>query len=187
MNTPSRCMPKHQPLKANPIKRLTLLVLIFGPLFLALIYLAYLGTLPLVFGICAMAAIWVDSKRSVQRIKIDLQTLAASRHGESLCEFARSFDCRVIDTWIIRAVYEELQEELHCYAPDFAIRASDSLEKDLHIEPEDLDLSLAPAISTRTGRTLERIGNNPYWGKVKSVSDLVMFFDKQPHSSPTPS
>src|SRR4051812_38140996 len=37
-----------------------------------------------------------------------LARLAADRQGESICTFARSFDCRAIDTWIIRAVFEEL-------------------------------------------------------------------------------
>ena len=35
--------------------------------------------------------------------------LFQERDGDSICEFARSFDVKVVDTWVIRAVYEELQ------------------------------------------------------------------------------
>src|SRR5688500_1243385 len=33
------------------------------------------------------------------------QRMQADRQAESLCTFARSFDCRTTDTWIVRAVY----------------------------------------------------------------------------------
>jgi hypothetical protein len=38
-----------------------------------------------------------------------LAGLAVGRPGESICTFARSFGRRAADTWVIRAVYEELQ------------------------------------------------------------------------------
>lgn len=41
-----------------------------------------------------------------------LRRLAEERNGESICEFARSFDRRVADPWVIRAVYESLQPYL---------------------------------------------------------------------------
>lgn len=43
------------------------------------------------------------------------ERLVADRQGESIGSFARSFDYRAIDTWIIRAVYEELQ--FYCRYP----------------------------------------------------------------------
>lgn len=46
------------------------------------------------------------------RRKARIKRLAASRAGESICEFARSFERRRVDAWIIRAVYDELQEYL---------------------------------------------------------------------------
>lgn len=35
--------------------------------------------------------------------------LLKNKEGESICDFAKSFDAKLIDTWVIRAVYEELQ------------------------------------------------------------------------------
>ncbi|KQV50845.1 hypothetical protein ASC95_14190 [Pelomonas sp. Root1217] len=107
-----------------------------------------------------------------------MQTLASCRAGESICDFARSFDRRAVDPWVIRAVYEELQREIQL--DSFPVRASDVLAKDLHIDPDELDMSLAPAIAARTGRTLEIAEAHPYRGKVLTAFDLVLFFNGQP-------
>ena len=150
-----------------------------------LAYLALQAT-PLQLAIVATvcAALWFSAARSARRTRQDLQALAANRTGESICDFACSFDCRVVDTWVIRAVYEELQSEVQLAS--LPIRASDVLVKDLHIDPDDLDMSLAPAISARTGRTLEDVEANPYLGKVLTAFDLVLFFNGQPRCGSTP-
>jgi hypothetical protein len=122
---------------------------------------------------------------SSRTIKRRLAALASQRAGESICEFARSFDTRTIDTRVIRAVYEELQKELHNIHPSFPIRASDFLLEDLLLDPDDLDLTLGPDIAKRTGRSLMYTSENPYFDKVRTVSDLVMFFDAQPRESAT--
>ena len=98
--------------------------------------------------------------------------VAKIRRGESICEFARSFDYRSIDTWIIRAVYQELSEQ-------FPIRASDRLENDLHIDGEDLD-DTCRLIARRSGRSLQRWEDNPLFGSVRTVRDLVLFLHHQP-------
>lgn len=108
-----------------------------------------------------------------------LEQLAEGRNSESICAFARSFDCRAIDTWILRAVYETLQEFLA--APHFPLRASDRLSDDLAFDADDLD-ELADEIAERSGRTLENAEYNPLYSKVESVRDLVLFFTFQPAS-----
>ena len=113
-----------------------------------------------------------------------LRTLAAQRVGESICEFARSFDPRAIDTWVVRAVYEQLQDNVAPYFPHFPLRASDHLSKPLIFDQDDLDLTLVPEIAERTGRSLHGIEANPYFGKVKTVRDLVLFFNAQPLREP---
>src|SRR5689334_16448601 len=45
----------------------------------------------------------------VKREKRRKHLLIAARDGESICQFARSFDRHRVDTWVIRAVYEQLQ------------------------------------------------------------------------------
>ena len=64
--------------------------------------------------------------------------LAASRQDESICEFARSFD-RKTDTWLIRAVYEEVSRHLSVDGRDISVRRQDRFEKDLWLDSEDMD------------------------------------------------
>jgi len=114
-----------------------------------------------------------------------LVALASERTGESICEFARSFNTREVDTWVIRAVYEQLQEYLAPIQPAFPVRGSDRLVKGLLEDPDDLDLSLINEIAERTGRSLDNAENNPLFGKVLTVEDLVLFFNAQARNSAT--
>ncbi|MET1078894.1 MAG: hypothetical protein ABWY06_12845 [Pseudomonas sp.] len=120
-------------------------------------------------------AAWLMQRREAKR----LQQLAAQRPGESLCSFTRAFAWRKIDTWIIRAVYEELQEYLQG-AGGFPLRAQDHLLRDLGLDAEEVDLYVVEAIAKRTGRSLQHYERNPYFGKVEQVADLVLFFAAQP-------
>ena len=104
--------------------------------------------------------------------------LASARQGETICDFARSFD-RQTDTWIIRAVYEELTRFLEVDGQPLPVRREDRCEKDLKIDSEDLD-DLGQDIAYRARRSLEDSNRNPLYGKVKTVADLVAFFEYQP-------
>lgn len=114
---------------------------------------------------------------SLQRRR--LRALAAQRCGESICDFARSFDARAVDTWVIRAVYEALQDYMASPYPNFPVRASDRLLKTIVADPDDLDMVLVPEIAERTGRSLEHVKLNQHFGKVVTVSDLVLFMNAQ--------
>ena len=105
--------------------------------------------------------------------------LIAERDGESICQFARSFDRHRVDTWVIRAVYEQLQSHLGTQKP-LPIRAADSLAHDLRVDDEDLDMDVAEKIFRRTGRSMKHTDQNPYFGKVRTVADLVYFVNEQP-------
>jgi len=59
---------------------------------------------------------------------------------------------------------------------DFPIRPDDRLEEDLDIDGDDLDFFLLKQIAERTGRSLAETKMNSYYGKVKTVRDLVGFF-----------
>ena len=110
-----------------------------------------------------------------------LRSMAASRPGESICTFAKWFDAKTIDTWVIRAVYEELQShvrDVKTYG-DFPLHPTDLLVKDLDIHPEDLDND-AETMAYRTERSLENCENNPFYGRVQTVEDLVNFLNAQP-------
>lgn len=111
-----------------------------------------------------------------------LQKLAALRTTESICTFARGFDRKAVDTWIIRAVHEELQMYVKHSGGLCPIRATDRFEEDLHIDPEEMD-ELLPVIAQRTGRSTDNTESNPYFGKVSTVGDLVHFVNCQPRAS----
>ena len=99
------------------------------------------------------------------------QKIVVARKEDSICSFARQLNCREIDTWIVRAVYEQLHDYFS-YPP----RLGDRLDE---IDPEDLD-DIAIDIAKRIGRPLTNVENNPYCGKVKTVEDLILFFTQQP-------
>jgi hypothetical protein len=130
-------------------------------------------------AVAAVVRIAISSMTHTRKAKRKLSALAAQRAGESICSFARSFDTRTVDTWVLRAVYEQLQAELDHLHPHFPLRASDDLLQDLLLDSDDLDMSLAPDIAQRTGRCLDDTCANPYFGKVRRVSDLVGFFNAE--------
>jgi acyl carrier protein len=108
-----------------------------------------------------------------------LAQLAATREGESLCTFARSFDDRAIDTWVIRAVFEELRPYCKFGKRTLPLRANDHLANDLFIDSDDLVETMFD-IEARTGRWLDDqqlVASPP---KIQTVRDLVMFFTTRP-------
>ena len=175
MRIPSRFMPKYVPQPVSLAKKTVWLSV--GLVLLAAA--AYLFVMHPFIIMTVAAGILYFSNREVKKSRARRAALASSRSEGGLCEFARSFDCRVVDTWIVRAVFEELQEELG-ESRVFPLQATDRFVDDLHIDFEDLDLAHVPAIAARTGRSLDKCKANTYWGKVKSVDDLVQFFNSQP-------
>ena len=103
-----------------------------------------------------------------------LDRLAKSRENDSLCTFVRQFDYRNTDTWILRAVYEEIIEYV-----GFPIHANDNLLNQLRIDHEDLDDAVSD-IAKRTGRSMNETNANPYYNRVETVGDLVAFLEHQP-------
>ena len=127
--------------------------------------------------------LFLVARKEMRRDEEQLRRLAEAREGESICEFARDFDRRQIDTWIVRAVYEQLQQRLKHVHPAFPVRAADRLKEDLHLDDDDLDMDIAEEVEQRTSRTLDGSNANPYFGKVETVNDLVLFFQAQPIKS----
>ena len=103
--------------------------------------------------------------------------------GHDIGNFARSFNCRKIDTWVIRAVYEQIQDYVSTEKITLPIYAEDNLFEDLEIGEEDLYEDLSEEIAQRTGRSFDNVENNPYFNKVNTVGDLVNFFNNQPLKS----
>jgi hypothetical protein len=143
----------------------------------SLLYVLWLH--PIVTSTC-LAVLVALSWLHQRNIRNHLRAMAASRTGESICTFSREVDCRDLDTWIVRAVYEEIQEHLAAGCARFPLRWTDRLKEDLRIDSDALDEELALDIAQRTGRSLEGTERNPLFGEVKTVRHLVLFFQAQP-------
>lgn len=173
MRSPSRLMPLHS---GKPIAGVWLL----GALLLGLGYFVYsvsnTARYTIAFLVLALfASVAVFNKREKRR----LEDLCSLRNEESICSFARSFSARHVDTWVIRAAHQEIQQWMEPFISDFPVRSSDLLLEDLHIDPDDIE-ALVVEIATRSGHSLDEIENNPFSGTLNTVRDLVLFIDAQP-------
>jgi hypothetical protein len=160
-------MPKYED-KAAPSNsfELVLLLALFAPIVLLIMPVV------IVFGL-------LDRKKR----KAHFENLMNNRSNDSICTFARYFERRKIDTWVIRAVYEQLQNYLTSEVPEFPVRPSDDVFIDLRIDDEDFEYDLIDEIAQRTGRSLENAENNPYYGKAHIVENIVYLFNEQAYEN----
>jgi len=169
-------MPKYEPRKASKpaliaLSAIVVAIVIYQPWYLLVIA-----------GIALVVIVW--SAIDQPKVERYFQNLCKERSGLSICEFAKDFDPKVVDTWIIRAVYEQLQTALPT-KQNVPIKASDSLFDTLMLDEDDLDLDLIEEIAQRTSRSLEDYESNPYYGKVTTARNLVLFFNHQARASAT--
>jgi hypothetical protein len=166
MRTPSRRMPAFVPQHSGAAGWALLLTYVLG--------LAYACVnSPLFAAIVAVAAVVICIQTTIETRR--QRRLIARRGADSICTFARSFNCREIDTWIVRAVFEEIGQ--YTKVP---VRANDRLAEDLSIDPDDLD-EIVSAISQRTGRPLHHSEQNAWFDRLERAGDLVRFFAHQAH------
>lgn len=124
--------------------------------------------------------LWDKKKR-----KEHFSKLLEGRENDSICTFSRHFEYREIDTWVIRAVYEQLQSYMNSEKDNFPIRATDNVFEDLMIDEEDFEYDLVEEIAQRTGRSLQNAESNSFYGKANIVENLVFFFNEQPKTNAT--
>jgi len=109
-----------------------------------------------------------------------MKKIAIERGEPNICEYARSFDYREVDTKIMREVWNELQECLGEYdGKAFPIKADDLFKDTYKLDPDDLDEAYW-VVADKLGIDTERPESNPYWNKVTSVKNLVLFLHNQP-------
>ncbi len=137
--------------------------------------------LSVVYGSVVVAMIVYFVVTSIRQDR-KLRLLAAERQGDSICRFARSLDYRRLDTKVIRAVYEGLQEWLRSSCPAFPVHPSDDIDRDYLMDPEDFE-DLVCEIADRLGRSLEGYEWNPHHPKIHTVSGLIEFLCAQPKVS----
>lgn len=169
--TASRFMPPvavHPPLRWSARCVLVVMAVAFGAVFW--MHPVAVGGPLLALG----SLVAVLSRREALR----LARMAQGRAGESICQFARSIDCRRVDTWVVRAVYEELQRSLSAVVA-VPLRLTDNLQSDLRLDADDLD-DLVVDMAQRARRSLADTSANPLFGKVITVGDLVEFLQAQP-------
>tara|TARA_B100000700_G_scaffold173031_1_gene191198 strand:+ start:236 stop:766 length:531 start_codon:yes stop_codon:yes gene_type:complete len=176
MKQASRFMPKYEPKKASK----PMLIAFFAIAVAIVIYQPWY--LLVIAGIALLVIVW--SAIDQPKVERHFQNLCRERSGLSICEFAREFDPKVVDTWIIRAVYEQLQAALPT-KENVPIKASDGLFDTLMLDEDELDLELVEEIAQRTRRSLEDYESNPYYGKVTTARKLVLFFNHQARASAT--
>lgn len=176
MEKPSRLMPAYMAPEPRS-RKWSILILLLILIWLSFVFYENPFLLPVIF-ICVSGVYYLSRKQHKKML-----AFAEERCEESICDFAREFDCRHVDTWIIRAVYEELLSYLDL--PGLSLRADDDLHETLQLDGDDLDMDLVSQIAQRTGRSLEKTENNPYYDKVRTVRDLVLFFNHQPINTET--
>ena len=112
-----------------------------------------------------------------------MKKIAIERGNPNICEYARSFDYRNVDTKIMRAVWNEVQLNLGNYnGKPFPVKAEDMFEETYNMHPDDLD-DIYWSVADRLGIDTEQPENNPYFNKVTSVKNLVLFLHNQPRIS----
>ena len=127
---------------------------------------------PVAVGLAALYALGgLSLRRRFDRMR-------AERTDESICTFARAFDLRTVDPWIVRAVWDDLQTYVRTGNRDFPIRPSDDIAEDLSIDPEDIE-DVATRAAQRAGRSMEDAVLNPFHGSVRTAGDLVRFLNAQ--------
>lgn len=173
---PSRFMPKRiEPRELGTVGIVTLVLFILFP---ALIMIASgEGVSGVIFIYGFLGAIYLIAQFRGRR---HFNKLKQGREEESICTFARHFERYEVDTWVIRAVYEELAD----YCPEMPIRPTDNIFDDLCIDSDDFEMDfkddIVGSIAKRCGRSLEKYQYNPYFGKGDTVEGLVHFFNNQP-------
>lgn len=125
--------------------------------------------------------IWIQTRIDNRRRR----HLADLRKNENICTFARTFKRGSIDTWVLRAVFESLAKHLLIDQRPIAVRQDDRWKDDLNIDPDDLD-DLVCEAAFRAGRSLKSTKDNPLFGRVRTVADLITFLSLQPRTPELP-
>lgn len=141
---------------------------------IALVWAYPIGVPIVLLFFLAMAPLWARDRRR-------LRAMARARAGESICTFARAFPRRAVDPRVVRAVYEEVQRWCTIPGEPLPLRATDRFEEDLRVDGDTLE-DIVSDIAERSRRSPDRPRKNPYYGKVKTVGDLVYFLSHQPRA-----
>jgi hypothetical protein len=118
---------------------------------------------------------WFVNRRYIRR-------LAEQRRGEGIGTFARAFDRRVdpFDPWVVRATWDALVPCLSHGDFHVPLRPSDRLAEDLWIDTDETLFYLLEGVAARSRHSLDNPENNPVYGELETVGDVVRFVTLQP-------
>ena len=123
------------------------------------------------FVVLIVAESYIDHRRMAK--------IATERGKPDICKFTRDFDYRVIDTKIIREVWNETQLNLGKFLGEkFPVLSEDDFEKTYRMDDEGIDYMYWD-ICDRLGITTENVEVNPFYERVNSVKDLVLLIHHQ--------
>lgn len=109
-----------------------------------------------------------------------MKKIALARGKQDICSYARSFDYRNVDTKIMRLVYEKVQKWAGTYEEQpFPVQCNDDFDTIYRMDPDDLD-DIYWEVADELGISTEHAEENPYFGKVNTVKELVLFLHHQP-------
>ncbi len=112
-----------------------------------------------------------------------MSKIAVERGAPNICNYARSFEYREVDTKIMREVWNELQSYLGKYdGKSFPVEADDLFKETYNLDTDDLD-NVYWAVADRLGIETEDAEANPFFNKVTTVKSLVLFLHNQPKKS----
>ncbi|MES9981735.1 MAG: hypothetical protein ABW107_23740, partial [Candidatus Thiodiazotropha sp. 6PLUC5] len=77
---------------------------------------------------------------------------------------------------------EQIQEYVSFLDVKLPLKATDDIFELLEIDSEEFDIDILEEVSQRTGRSMENAERNPFYGKVQTLEDLVLYFNEQPLS-----
>ena len=149
-----------------------------GSLLLALGYAMTVAPTPTLI-VSAVIVLWVLCANRVHDRQLD--ALRRARPGQTICHFARDFDRRGLDAWVVHATWDALQPYVSRAGIPFPLRAEDALEETLLIDGDELDY-LVKDIARRAGRSFDHTEVNPYYGSVHTAGSLVRFLQAKPHA-----
>ncbi len=186
MRTPSRFLFSAPQARLNATGWLVIAVLCAGLLygFYRMVAAFIIDGDPLIFFISALVAwLMIASIRGNRQWCAHFRTLARQRRDHSICDFARSFDAREVDTWVIRAAWNVLSESINRDGPEgftVPIFADDRLADEFMLEDDEDLLDTLEEMAHRAGRSTELLGTEGFSGPVITVRDAVLLLNALP-------
>jgi hypothetical protein len=116
-------------------------------------------------------------------LDLRLLRLARTRAGDDIGTFARALDRRApeFDPWVVRAVWDALSPWTSLRGGQRLPLRPDDVIADLGCVGSDVDEVYVQA-ATRARRSTTTPERNPYFGRVRTVGDMVRFITNQPHT-----